>query len=179
MVEKGEGGNSQPKTQRTGEKKSCKFFNFGKGTCRNGANCSFSHDRTDDSGKSSGKSKGGFNKKQKQSVASMVASEFKKCTNKIAKEIKEKSKNAKGDRSKKDDSGSESDEDSFANMMARMFICPIINTIPRDPIKPKTLALSSNLHDVHRNCGIDTDAGMSISTLRSDFPCGIDDREGT
>jgi hypothetical protein len=34
--EKGGGRNSQPKKQRTGEKKSCKFFNFRKGTCRNG-----------------------------------------------------------------------------------------------------------------------------------------------
>ncbi len=28
-----------------------------------------------------------------------------------------------------------------------------------------------------KNCGIDTDAGISISTLRSDFPLGIDERK--
>ena len=176
---KGSGGNSQPKKQRTGEKKNCKFFNFGKGTCRNGAKCSFSHDRSESSSKPAGKGKGGFDKKQKKSMASMVAAEFKKCTSKIAKEIKEKNKKLKGNRSRKDESGSESDEDNFSNMMARMFVCPVLNTIPRDPVKPKTLVLSSNLHNVDKNCGIDTDAGMSISTLRGDFPCGIDDREST
>ncbi len=60
----------------------------------------FPHDRSDDNGKSSGKGKGGFDKRQKQSVASMVAGEFKKCPAKMAKEIKEKSEKNKGDRMK-------------------------------------------------------------------------------
>jgi hypothetical protein len=61
--------------------------------------------------------------------------------------------------------------------MARMFVCSILNTIPTNPITPKSVVLSSNLHDVNRNCGINTDAGMSISTLQGDFPCGIDERD--
>ncbi len=29
--------------------------------------------------------------------------------------------------------------------------------------------MATNLHDVNKNCGIDSDAGISISTLRDDF----------
>ncbi len=29
--------------------------------------------------------------------------------------------------------------------------------------------MAANHHSVHKNCGIDSDAGMSISTLRDDF----------
>ncbi len=29
--------------------------------------------------------------------------------------------------------------------------------------------MAANLHSIHKNCGIDSDAGMSISTLRDDF----------
>ncbi len=37
--------------------------------------------------------------------------------------------------------------------------------------------MSTNLHDVNSTCGIDTDAGMSISTMIEDFPCGLDESE--
>ena len=49
-------------------------------------------------------------------------------------------------------------------------MAPISNTIRRD-FKPKggIRVMASNLHDVDRNCGIDSDAGISISTLREDF----------
>ena len=54
-------------------------------------------------------------------------------------------------------------------------MAPITNTIRRD-FKPKggVSVLAANLHDVDRNCGIDSDAGISISTLRDDF-AWIDD----
>jgi hypothetical protein len=173
-------GNAQPtKYQRAGEKKHCWNFDFGKGSCRNGAKCNFLHEKGEGQGKGKGKGKGGkgkYDKKQRNQVATMVASELKKQTTKLAKKIKEK-KNKKSGRNKKDESSSESDEDSFANMMLKMWLCPVSNTIPRNPIKSKTLILTSNLHDVNANCGIDTDAGMSISTLRTDFPLGINESE--
>ena len=109
-------------------------------------------------------------------MASMVATEFKKCTKEMAKKFK-KGKGGKGDRSKKNESSSDSDDEGFSEMMAKVWLSPITNTIPREPARLKTLVFSSNLHSVDRNCGIDTDAGMSISTLLSDFPLGIDERK--
>ena len=178
------GGNAHPnKRQKNDEKRNCRFFNFGKGTCRNGAKCNFLHDKKQGNGNAkeqanANDNKGGgmFGKKQKQQLASMVATEFKKCTKELAKKIK-KNKNGKGDRSKKNESSSDSDDESFSSMMAKVWLSPIINTIPRDPVRLKTLVFSSNLHSVDQNCGIDTDAGMSISTLLSDFPLGIDERK--
>ena len=38
--------------------------------------------------------------------------------------------------------------------------------------------MAANLHDVEKTCGIDTDAGMSISTVRADFPYCLDESEG-
>jgi hypothetical protein len=92
----------------------------------------------------------------------MVAAELKKVTTKLASKMKEREKKKKR-KAGKDDSSSDFDEDSFANMMMKIWLCPITNTIPRNPVNPKTLVLASNIHNVDQNCGIDTDAGMSIT----------------
>jgi hypothetical protein len=55
-------------------------------------------------------------------------------------------------------------------MMASVFLAPIKNTIKRDFISKKCNAVMlSDRHSVDKNCGIDSDAGISISTLREDF----------
>ena len=44
-------GNAHPnKSQKTDGKRDCRFFNFGKGTCRNGAKCNFLHDKKQGNG---------------------------------------------------------------------------------------------------------------------------------
>jgi hypothetical protein len=55
-------------------------------------------------------------------------------------------------------------------MLASFFLAPILNTIPRNQIVKGETIMATNLHSVDKNCGIDTDAGMSISTIRADFP---------
>ena len=91
------GGNAQPtKYQRTGEKKHCWNYDFGKGSCRNGAKCNFLHEKGEGQGqgKGIGKGKGGKGKndnKQRNQVASMVATELKKQTTKLAKKRETKS----------------------------------------------------------------------------------------
>jgi hypothetical protein len=44
-----------------------------------------------------------------------------------------------------------------------------VNVIPRNPVIKKVTIMATNLHDVNTTCGIDSDAGMSISTLAEDF----------
>jgi hypothetical protein len=56
-------------------------------------------------------------------------------------------------------------------------LAPFRNTILRSNSSSKAIVMSSNLHDVNTTCGIDTDAGMSISTLREDFPCCLDESD--
>ncbi len=56
-------------------------------------------------------------------------------------------------------------------------LAPIRNTIRRDYKSSKSdTIMVANLHSVEKNCGIDSDAGISISTLREDFPW-IDDSD--
>ncbi len=53
-----------------------------------------------------------------------------------------------------------------------------MNTIPREIITEKgPIVMAVNLHDVKKNCGIDSNAGISISTLKEDFPLWIDESE--
>lgn len=42
-------------------------------------------------------------------------------------------------------------------------------------LKSNPFVFATNLHSVHKNCGIDSDAGISISTMRSDFPLWLDE----
>jgi hypothetical protein len=59
----------------------------------------------------------------------------------------------------------------MAPYLAKVLLAPCSNLLPRNPIvcKEKNVVMASKLHDVDNTCGIDSDAGMSISTLRSDF----------
>ncbi len=53
-----------------------------------------------------------------------------------------------------------------------------MNTVLRTPQLSKPIVLAaSSLHDIKNNCGIDTDAGMSISTMREDFLLWLDESE--
>ena len=48
-------------------------------------------------------------------------------------------------------------------------LAPCVNRLPRNPVSNGVTVMATNLHDVDKTCGIDSDAGMSISTLRDDF----------
>ena len=171
---KGEqGGNDKPKNDnqptnkklKEGEKKHCHQFNFGKGTCRFGAKCRFLHEKGD--GKSpDNDERHGFNKKQ---IAAIIASTIRK----TAAHIHKKSKASKESSSKKTES--EVDSEDYAAILAACMLAPVKNTIPRNRAIKGNTVMASNLHDVETTCGIDTDAGMSISTMRDDFPCCLDE----
>jgi hypothetical protein len=63
-----------------------------------------------------------------------------------------------------------SDDDSeLAAMLAPFMIASYSNVIPRNPVSKRVTIMATNLHDVNTTCGIDSDAGMSISTLAEDF----------
>jgi hypothetical protein len=40
-----------------------------------------------------------------------------------------------------------------------------------------SIIMAADLHSVHKNCGIDSDAGVSISTIREDFAWLDESRE--
>ena len=65
--------------------------------------------------------------------------------------------------------GDEGDEDDYSALLASCFLAPIQNRIRRDFKPGKSVLMATNLHSVDKNCGIDSDAGISISTLREDF----------
>ncbi len=151
------------------EKKHCHAFNFGKSMCRYGAKCRFLHEK----GKQGGNGKQesdvpGFSPQQKKLVSAMVSPAIRQTAKHIAKKNKTtKGKPAKG--KAKESSDDESGPD-YAEVMASCFLAPIKNTIKRDFVSKKCNAVMlSDLHSVEKNCGIDSDAGISISTLREDF----------
>ena len=153
---KSEGGAQQgndKKNKATGGKKPC--FDFAKGICKRGAACRFEHEKAAGE-KGKGKM---FNPKQKKAIKIMLAAAVKKNLSDLAK---------KG-RAKKDKDKSSDDESDFAAALAPFFLAPCTNKIPRHPMKSKNIVMSTNLHDVDNSCGIDSDAGLSISTLESDF----------
>ena len=163
-------GNRAPKKSKKykeGEKKPCKAFNFGKGKCRFGAKCKFSHDTKQSKVKDED-----FTPKQNKMIQTMLAAAMKKTAVLIAK--KSKSKKQKKQKDEKDDSDNESID--YGTMLASVFLAPIRNTIPRElVVEGDAVIMVSSLHNVEKNCGIDTDAGISISTMKSDFPLWIDE----
>jgi hypothetical protein len=151
---------------KEGEKKHCHAFNFGKGNCRYGAKCKFLHEKE---GASGGKEKAqAFTPQQKKLVTTLLSSAMKRTAVAIAKKSKQNKKKLKGEK-KKAKEDSESDNEEYSSMLASCFLAPIANTIKRDYRPSGEIVMASNLHDVKSNCGIDSDAGMSISTVRSDF----------
>jgi hypothetical protein len=163
----GNRGPKKPKKFKEGEKKPCKAFNFGKGKCRFGAKCKFSHDTKQ------GKVKDGdFSPRQNQMIQTMLASAIKQTAVLIAK--KNNAKKQKKQKVEKDESDSESVD--YGAMIASVLLAPVKNTIPRELVIDKdAVIMASSLHNVEKNCGIDTDAGISISTMKSDFPLWIDE----
>jgi len=151
-----------------GEKRPCRAFNFGKGTCRYGAKCHFLHDKQQGDGKAPE-----FSPQQEKMVNAMVASAIKKTAKHIAKKAKVQKAKAK---KSKEDEGSGEDSD-YASMLAACMLAPIKNTIRRDYKASRSdTVMVADLHSVEKNCGIDSDAGISISTLTEDF-LWIDDSE--
>ena len=165
----GNRGPKKGKKVKEGDKKPCKAFNFGKGKCRYGAKCKFSHDTNQAKAK-----EGSFSPKQNQMIQALVASAVKQTVTMMVKQKKaEQQKKQKAD---KDCSDSESVD--YGAMIASVLLAPVRNTITREyVVDEEAIVMASSLHSVDRNCGIDSDAGISISTIRSDFPLWIDDSD--
>ncbi len=146
------------KSKGKGGKKPC--FDFQKGSCRRGASCRFEHTKSDGSSKSGGSTKSApFSAKQKKAINVMLSSLVKKKFGAIAK---------KGKAAAEKEKSSDDDSDLVA-MLAPFMIASHANVLPRHPVSKKVTIMASNLHDVDTTCGIDSDAGMSISTLAEDF----------
>jgi hypothetical protein len=73
-----------------------------------------------------------------------------------------KAKKAKEEKSDEDDA-------DFNAIMAPFLLAPCTRLLPRNPVGRKNVIMTTNLHNVDETCGIDSDAGMSISTLEEDF----------
>jgi hypothetical protein len=142
------------------EKKHCHAFAFGKGTCRFGAKCRYLHEKGDSEAKLVS-----FSPEQKKLVSTLLSSAMKRTASAIAKKNKQSKKKAKVEGGKKE---SDDDED-FSSILAACFLAPVKNLIKRDFTTKNGIVLATDLHSVHKNCGIDSDAGISISTMREDF----------
>jgi hypothetical protein len=146
------------KAKVQGEKRPC--FDFAKGSCRRGAACMFSHDEKDKEKKTNGQGKGKlFSPQQKKAINVMLGAAVKKKLLAVAKASKDKAKATKDD----------DDDADFAAAIAPFLLALCVNLIPRNPVGNGNVVLATNLHDVNKTCGIDSDAGMSISTLEDDF----------
>jgi hypothetical protein len=91
----------------------------------------------------------------------------------IAKKNKQKEKKPK----LKEKKGESEDDEDFSSMLASCFLAPVRNTIKRDLVVSGSIVMAANLHSVEKNCGIDSDAGVSISTMREDFAWLDESRE--
>ena len=135
--------------------------NWGKGNCRYGAKCHFLHEKNGQKGNEKNAKLPGFTAEQNKLVTTLLSSAMKRTAAAIAK----KSKKAKKSEAKKEvKSADESDEDDYSALLASCFLTPIQNRIRRDFKPGKSVLMSTNLHSVDKNCGIDSDAGISIST---------------
>ncbi len=83
-----DGGNKSPKKKGKAnekEKTPCRAFNFGKGNCRYGDKCKFSHEKKKENYKA-----GEFSPQQEKIMSAMVASAVKKTAALISKKNKKK-----------------------------------------------------------------------------------------
>ena len=117
---------------------------------------------------------GKFNKSQKNTISSMVAASIKGELKSVVKAVKKKRKKKRKSRADSDDSSDDGDGDLstlIASVMKPAMFCP--SSIQRERVgEDSTLklpSLTTQLHDVKRNAGWDTDAGVSISTQQADF----------
>jgi hypothetical protein len=107
----------------------------------------------------------------------MMASAIKRTATHIAKQSKQQNKKQRQHKGKNESEGEDGDDEGcpdYAGLMPRCWMSSVVNTIPRTLQISKPIVLASSLHNVKNNCGIDTDAGLSISTLREDFPLWLD-----
>jgi hypothetical protein len=142
------------------DKKHCHAFDFEKGTCRFGAKCRYLHE------KRSGDSKAEpLSPEKKNLVTTLLSSAMKRTAAAIAKKNKKKEKKPKI----KEKKGESEDDEDYSAMLASCFLAPVRNTIKRDLVVSGSIVMATDLHSVHKNCGIDFDAGVSISTMREDF----------
>jgi len=144
--------------------KPCYQFDFGKGVCRYGPKCKFSHAKVSNDG---GGGAGKFSNSQKKAITTMVSSSIKKVF-----------KDAIGKRGKKRKSGEveeSDDEDTVAAIIASLMMMPARRTVPRTPaIRTLPTMTTGELHDVAESIGIDSDGAVSCSRLRGDFPLWLD-----
>jgi hypothetical protein len=150
------------------DKKHCHAFDFGKGTCRFGAKCRYLHEK----GGSNAKAES-FSPEQKKLITTLLSSAMKRTAAAIAKKNKQKEKKPKI----KEKKGESEDDEDFSSMLASCFLAPVRNTIKRDLVVSGSIVMAANLHSVEKNCGIDSDAGVSISTMREDFAWLDESRE--
>ncbi len=78
----------------------------------------------------------------------------------IAKKNKQKEKKPKI----KEKKGESEDDEDYSAMLASCFLAPVRNAIKRDLVVSGSIVMATDLHSVHKHCGIDSDAGVSIST---------------
>ena len=108
----------------------------------------------------------GFTPEQQKLVSTLLSSAMKRTASAIAKKNKKARKKVKIAEEKEE---SNSGDEDYSSMLASCFLAPVKNSIKRDFMPKNAVVMAMDLHSVHQNCGIDSDAGMSISTLREDF----------
>ena len=149
--------------------KPCYQFDFGKGNCRFGAKCKFSHSKSGGGGGGGGGGSGGggkFNPSQKKTISTMVATSLKK----IIKNAADK----QGKKRKADEYEGDGEGQDLQALIASLMMLPVKNTIPRILANPTIPAMSSQLHDVKNSIGVDSDGAVSCSMNRDDFPLWLD-----
>ena len=157
----------------------CFAFDGGKGHCRFGAACKYSHSKTGGGNASAKTGNDKFGKSQKRSIKAMVATELGSVIKNAVKKSKKSKKN--GRKRKAETSDSEDGEDNLSTLIANVMnpnLC-LPFTIPRERYPAEQLklpAMAAQLHDVKKNAGWDTCAGRTISCSRGDF-LWIDDSE--
>jgi hypothetical protein len=146
--------------EQSKDKKHCHAFDFGKDTCRFGAKCRHLHEKGNGDARAEA-----FSPEQKKLVTTLLSSAMKRTAAAIAKKYNQKEKKTKV----KEKNGDSDDDKDFSSMLASCFLAPVKNKIKRDFMPREGIVMATDLHSVHKNCGIDSDAGISISTMREDF----------
>ncbi len=102
-------------------------------------------------------------------MTTLLSAAMKKTASAIAKKNKQNKKKVKFAKVK-DKEDSDEDESDYSALLTSCFLAPVRNTIRRDFVFSKiNTIMVADLHSVEKNCGIDSDAGISISTIEGDF----------
>ncbi len=165
QLERKSPGKPGGKKGKEGAKRHCNAFNFGKGNCRYGAKCHFSHDKE---GEKDSKIQA-FSPQQSKLVSTLLSAAMKRTASAIAKKNKQNRKKVKVAKVK-DKEDSDDEESDYSALLTSCFLAPVRNTIRRDFVSSRNdTIMVADLHSVEKNCGIDSDAGISISTMEDDF----------